>query len=92
MSYALDLTDAPVNFTDAATLACPGARTLKVTVANAAVYIQTGKGFGAPSFTNDPEFTLPGVHTMPGADALRFKAAAPIVAGHEPRVAIAAYT
>lgn len=92
MSYILDLTAVPAPGTYGATLEAAGASAFKVTVANAAVRAQLAKGFGASEW-GEARFLLPGVHVIPDpADGIRFTAAAPIVTGKEPRVAVEAYT
>lgn len=70
---------------------CPGSRAVQLTIANAACILQIGRGIGTPMWGQE-SYRLPGVHTIPGPiDAIRLRAASPIVTGFQPRWSADAY-
>jgi hypothetical protein len=73
----------------AAYLACPGATSLAITVANAAAIYQLGSGIGAPVWEESEHFAVPGVWTVrEHADAIRLRSAK---AGAPAQVSVSAY-
>jgi hypothetical protein len=85
---ALDLTAAGTDY--GAPFVCTGSQTVKVTVANAAIRLQIGRGIGGVQWGDTPAFLIPGVHTIPGPiDAVRVKRATSI--GTQPQYALEAY-
>lgn len=77
MSYSLPLATTADLYTPAATLTCPNARVVQVTISNAAVYLQSGRGIGGVLWDEPASFRVPGVWTIPGPiDAIRMRSAA----------------
>jgi hypothetical protein len=88
LSYAQDLTAAGTDY--GPPFVCTGSTTVKITVANAAVRVQLGRGIGGLQWSDVPAFLIPGVHTIPGPiDAVRVKRATLI--GTQPQYALEAY-
>lgn len=87
MSYALQNTETSDGYTPAATLLCGGARSLLVTVANAAAAYRLGHGFAAPVWDTEQN-AVPGVWTLPGADAIQLRS---LAAGRPAQVMVTAF-
>jgi hypothetical protein len=73
-----------------AQLACPGAQTIALTVANAAVVYQLGQGGIGAAIEWEPaeHFAIPGVWRLPPADAIQCRSA---VAGVPAQISVSAY-
>jgi hypothetical protein len=70
-------------------LRCPGARSIALTVGNAAVLYQLGRGYGAIEWESVQHFAVPGVWTIhEPADAIQARSAVPGVAA---QVSVSAY-
>lgn len=84
MSYSSSLqTVASTSF--GSPFVCPGARSVSLTIANQACYIQQGRGLGSPLWAEE-SYRLPGVWILPGpVDALRVRAAATVDPANPPR-------
>jgi hypothetical protein len=87
VSYALVNAPTTDGYSPAATLQCGGSQAIALTVANAAVLYQLGHGIAAPVWDSE-QFALPGVWTLPGADAIRIRSAA---AGKPAQVSVSAF-
>lgn len=87
MSYSLLNQPTADGYTPAAELGCPGARTIALTVSNAAILYQLGYGRGAPVWDTEQQ-AIPGVWTLPKGDAIRCRS---LAAGHPAQVSVTAF-